>query len=218
MGTSDPEARKPEGEAVIRQTVDVYRQRGFADVAIMNLIDSSFYALPIEQRDALALELGLAERSASDDGYVRFDSNVMENSWFEPDTGRRIQHKGILSYSKTATSCFKNGTPWKDCTLNYHPVSGCFLEGEVLKECKRISHIISTSGYDSIKGADGVKCWNYEKGPGLMLPSVSASESQIDLANAVPVTSEPGVVGRTTNVLNRHVCRAAFGDPPLDTW
>jgi hypothetical protein len=215
--TSAQEVQKLDGEAVIRQTVDVYRQRGFADVAIMNLIDSAFYELPKEQREILALELGLAKRHAADDEYVEFDNNLMENSWFEPDTGRRIPHTDILSYSKSATSCFKNGTPWKDCTLNYHPVEGCFLEGEILKECKRVSRIISTSGYESIKGADGVKCWNYEKGPGLILPSEVEEKSQISLAGAVRVAVKPpGVVGRTTNTLNRPVCWQAFGNPPSD--
>lgn len=211
-------------ESQIRQAHAVYKSRGFADEAIASLIANSdaYRSMTEETSGALFVELGLAERGVNTDynpplEYVEPDITTMVYTAFEPDTGAPIGRADPAAYAARATSCFANGSPWRDCTLNYHPVDGCFLEGAVLQECKRVSRALSGNG--RVQPADGEKCWNYAKGPAINLPYQAETRSQIRLAQATApaatLASAPAPrAPARANTLNRPVCTSAFSNGP----
>jgi len=207
-------------ESLVRQAHSVYKSRGFSDAATASLISTSdiFWTIPEEKADQLFHELGLAERRVDDfysppREYFDRDTTVMVYSQFEPDTGTPIDRNDMVGYASRAASCFANGKPWKDCKLNYHPVDGCFLEGKVLQECKRVSRIMSSGG--RLRGGDGEICWNYAKGPAVHLPYQAETRSQIQLAQVSPRTPKPTASAPVrVNVLNRPVCTSAFSNGP----
>lgn len=211
-------------ESQIRQAHAIYKSRGFADEAIASLIAKSeaYNRMEGEKASALYEELGLAERGVNDfynppREFVDPKITEMIYTEFEPDTGAPIAGADPAAYAARATSCFANGTPWRDCTLNYHPVDGCFLEGEVLRECKRVSR--AKSGRGTIQPADGEKCWNYAKGPAINLPYQAETRSQIQLAqasvpSATPASAPAPRAPARVNTLNRPVCTSAFSNGP----
>jgi len=211
-----------DAEALVRQAHAVYKSRGFSDAAAASLITNSdvFWTLSEEDANLLFAELGLADRGVDDFynpplEYYDRDTTVMVYTKFEPDTGTQIDRSDMVGYASRATTCFAGGEPWKDCKLNYHPIGGCFLEGEVLQECKRVSRIMSAGG--TLQGADGEVCWNYAKGPALLLPSQAGTQSQIQLTQAVAEAPTPAAGGASAsvnrNVLNRPVCTSASMGP-----
>lgn len=222
METQSGAVSRGDVEGLVRQAHAVYKSRGFSDAATASLISNSdvFWTLPEEEANLLFAELGLAERGVNDFytpplEYYDRDTTVMVYTNFEPDTGTQIDRNDMVGYASRATSCFAGGEPWKDCKLNYHPIGGCFLEGEVLQECKRVSRIMSAGG--ALQGADGEVCWNYPKGPALLLPSQTETQSQIQLTQAVAEAPTP-TAGRSSasvnrNVLNRPVCTSASMGP-----
>jgi hypothetical protein len=212
-----------DAEGLVRQAHAVYKSRGFSDAATASLISNSdaFWTLPEEEANLLLHELGLAERGVNDFynpplEYYDRDTTDMVYSKFEPDTGAPIDRSDMVGYASRAASCFAGGEPWKDCTLNYHPVDGCFLEGKVLQECKRVSRIMSSGG--ALQGGDGEKCWNYAKGPAVHLPYQAETQSQIQLAQVAAATPTPTASTQSApvrvNALNRPVCTSAFSNGP----
>ena len=211
-------------ESQIRQAHAVYKSRGFANDAIASLIANSdaYRSMSEEESGDLFVELGLAERGVNDFynpplEYTEPYITEMVYTEFEPDTGLPVGGTDPAAYAARATSCFANGTPWRDCTLNYHPVDGCFLEGEVLRECKRVSR--AKSGRGTIQPADGEKCWNYAKGPAINLPYQAETRSQIQLAQAAAPVATPASAPAPraparVNTLNRPVCTSAFSNGP----
>lgn len=204
-------------ESQIRQAHAVYKSRGFSDEATASLIAKSdaYKSMSEEESGNLFVELGLAERRVNADynpplEYIEPDVTTMVYTDFEPDTGAPVDRSDPVAYAARATSCFANGSPWRDCTLNYHPVDGCFLEGEVLRECKRVSRALSGNG--ALQPADGEKCWNYAKGPAINLPYQAETRSQIRLAQATVPVSAPAPA--RVNTLNRPVCTSAFSNGP----
>ena len=172
----------PSSGTATRDTASDYRlageileQRGFSGVAIMSLLQGQIFDAPgisNASRDALQQELEAKYGEA----------NQMVYSEFEPDTGRKIPTTNIAEYAKVASPCLKNGQPWRDCRLNYQPVDGCFLEGEPLRFCRAEARGLNTRGLTSAGSPS--QCWNYEKGPGVMLPYQAETKSEIDLAKA----------------------------------
>ncbi|MFT5796913.1 MAG: hypothetical protein ACI84R_000968 [Candidatus Azotimanducaceae bacterium] len=212
--TTTPVVQKVDAEAIIQEAAAIYKSRGFNQTAIANLVvyNELFFALPEARQKLLRAELDKGDAA-----------NTMLYTRFEPDTGRSvaggIANLDLITYAKTATSCFAKGQPWRDCDLNYHPIDGCFLEGAVLKECKRVSKM-RTNGQrlDNPQG-DGVKCWNYEKGPTVSLPYQAQTKSQLKLvktASAPAATANKTVRAAVTrvNTLNRPVCTSAYSTGP----
>ena len=222
METQSGSVSQGDVEALIRQAHAVYKSRGFSDAATASLISNSdaFWTLSEEDANLVFAELGLAERGVNDFynpplEYYERDTTVMVYTNFEPDTGTEIDRSDMVGYASRATTCFAGGEPWKDCKLNYHPIGGCFLQGNVLQECKRVSRIMSTGG--ELQGADGEVCWNYPKGPALLLPSQADTQSQIQLTQATveapkPTTGSPSAAV-SRNILNRPVCTSASMGP-----
>lgn len=221
LETTTGSVTRDSAESQIRQAHAVYKSRGFTDEAAASLIANStaYSTMPEEEVETLFVELGLAEKRVDDEiydpplEYVDMKITTMVYSNFEPDTGAPIGAADAVEYAARATSCFAGGEPWRDCTLNYHPVDGCFLEGAVLQECKRVSRAMSGRG--TLKPADGEKCWNYAKGPSINLPYQAQTQSQIRLAQASAPAAAP--VAQTpvrVNTWNRPVCTSAFSNGP----
>jgi hypothetical protein len=199
VNAGDPTVSKADQEARQYQAAEVLRSRGFVDQTIYDLV--WFWS---DKRN--------------DDAFEGHESyTTLSNMRYDTETGLLIEHRNPLNFARTISTCVASGNPWRDCELNYHPVGGCFLEGEVGEKFKRASGIMSKygSGTDEFNDAQFRGGWNYEKGPGLMLPDSVQMESQIDLANAVPVkkqvltkSSISNTAGRV-NPLNRPACFSA---------
>lgn len=163
-------------DADFKAAANILEQRGFSDVAIMSILQGKVF-------EVQGVSDGLFEELQAQYG----EPNQMVYTEFEPDTGRKIPASNLANYARTASACLKNGRPWRDCQLNYQPVDGCFLEGEPLRFCKTEARKLDAEGL--LPGGNPSQCWNYEKGPGVMLPYQAETKSEIDLAKAKVVNT-----------------------------
>lgn len=203
-------------EAQSREAVAILEERGFSGSAIVTLTFMFYLSESGEKGWKLQKEFERKYRSKP---------GLMLNMKFEPDTGRQITVTDMVTYASGASSCLAEAEPWRDCELNYHPVDGCRLEGGPLKICKNLSQqlsritgigsrpypdYITETEYSAITdlGLDLEMCWDYPKGPGLILPSEAETQSQIELANATPIGLSPKAAGQSAS--SRPLCATAY--------
>lgn len=144
------------------------------------------------------------------------------NISYDPQTGTKIYNLGnneSIGAGRDGTPCIANGIPWLDCTLNYHPVDGCYLTKPQRNTCRQgpFAQLI-----DGLTG----NCWSFPKGPGIQLPFQQAATSQFDLTNvelikakadttkAQRATATETQIESKGNFLNRPVCESAFAYGP----
>ncbi|MDA7430497.1 hypothetical protein PGB28_18710 [Primorskyibacter aestuariivivens] len=202
-------------DADFKAAAAILDERGFADVAIMSILQGKIF-------EVQGVSDGLLAELQAQYG----EPNQMVYSEFEPDTGRQIPSSNLAAYARSASPCLKNGRPWRDCQLNYQPVDGCFLEAEPLRFCKTEARKLDGNGL--LPGGTPSQCWNYEKGPGVMLPYQAETKSEIDLAKvkvvkaaapapAATPASEAKPKPRQTrvNTMGRPSCKHGYANGPV---
>ncbi|MCB1383934.1 MAG: hypothetical protein KDJ73_13620 [Notoacmeibacter sp.] len=207
------------------QAVKILQDRGFSKYAILAVLQGK--AFDIYGRDENGFPV-----SVLNDYQARFgvqDASVMVYSEYGPDTGQFILKKSLTEIARTVDQCMAKNRPWRDCTLNYHPVDGCYLTPAQRQECIRVGNMwakVQTSGEFNIPMADMSVCWNYEKGPGIMLPDQKPAKSQVKLSQAkrvdaiIAASSKQHVKKKVKpepsgNVLGRPVCESANSVGPV---
>lgn len=211
LGTSSGRS----ADADFKVAANILEQRGFSNVAIMSIMQGKIFEVQ-DVSDRLLAELQAQYG----------EPNQMVYSEFEPDTGRKIPTSNLADYARTASPCLKNGRPWRDCQLNYQPVDGCFLEAEPLRFCKIEARKLDAKGL--LPGGTPSQCWNYAKGPGVILPYQAETKSEIDLAKAKVVKTSPAAPAATpapatkpeprqtrVNAMGRPVCKHGYANGPV---
>ena len=144
------------------------------------------------------------------------------NIAYDPETGKKIYNLGnnkSIGTGRNGTRCIADGIPWLDCTLNYHPVDGCYLTEPQRNICRQ-------GPFDQLVAGITGNCWSFEKGPGIQLPFQRAPTSAFDLTKVevVKARSDTTIAQRVTasatqirsgdNFLKRPVCESAFAWGP----
>ncbi|MEP4179572.1 MAG: hypothetical protein ABJL94_09160 [Rhizobiaceae bacterium] len=189
----------------------ILKDRGFSASARISVLQGGLFAMYTKAGDPWGARAGRwgQENVLLIDQFkyrYRAQAGVVVYTEFSPDTGRKITGNTFTELAKNVSTCFKNSTPWRDCKMNYHPVDGCFLTKKQSATCAKGP----SSDWRS-------QCWNYEKGPGIILPFQATSKSQIKLSKAKvlkpsAVTQKPKKP--VINPLGRPVCQHAYANGP----
>ena len=186
-------AKAPISQSQINQAERILKQRGFNKYAIVALLHGHIFTLthrinentPFKQRMNLIRQAENWVEALRKKHGVESPSVILYTR-YEPDTGRNLEPLNLLDFARTITLCMANNRPWRDCTLNYHPIDGCFLNQQQRRQCvaagKGWARYQSTGEWGNLNPEI---CWNYAKGPGIILPYQAKVKSQINLAKAV---------------------------------
>jgi hypothetical protein len=217
----------------------ILKKRGFSKYAIVALLHGQIYRITHNFTKSMSFEKGavyqkragifvgnLAKRHGLE------NPSVMVYTQYEPDTGRKLAIMGMVAFAKTVSQCMSNNRPWRDCTMNYHPIDGCYLKNSQRKKCviagNAWAHYQTTDEWGKLNKYSN-HCWNYEKGPGIILPYQTKLKSQIDLTKVVRHEKKQVIQSlkkakstpqkkfretKTNNFLRRPVCRTTVSQGP----
>ena len=230
-------AQPPVSESQLLKAEKILAKRGFSKYAIVGLLHGHVFRLTYRHTEKMKFEEqapfvsnteSLVEKLRKRYGVE--SPSVILYSEYEPDTGRAFKHLSLLDFAKTVTSCMARNRPWRDCVLNYHPIDGCFLTPAQRRQCFAAGNgwgrYQSTGEWGDLNPE---MCWNYAKGPGIILPYQTKVKSQIDLAKAVRLeqdevaqslkssheaTGVKRLLSRPPNFLGRPRCQSALSQGP----
>ncbi|MCB1419534.1 MAG: hypothetical protein KDJ74_11265 [Notoacmeibacter sp.] len=205
--------------------VKILQDRGFSKYAILAVLQGKAFDIYGRSEDGFPVSI-LDEYQAR---YGVQDASVMVYTEYGPSSGQFILKKSLVEIARTVDQCMAKNRPWRDCTLNYHPVDGCYLTPAQRKECIRVGNLwakAQSTGEFNISMQDLEVCWNYAKGPGLMLPDQKPAKSQVKLSQAQRVDAIVAASAKkhvqkkvkpekTGNVLGRPVCLGAGSVGPV---
>ncbi len=131
-------------------------------------------------------------------GYYDLNYNV--------ETGWGLDTKSATRLAKSIPSCYRRGTPWKDCKLRYHQIEGCYLTPQYRKACALggPQHMIKQRYPQEGHGGYDLACWQAPKGDLPIVP-VKAIKSRISLKTARRLDAEQKK-SELGNYLKREVC------------
>ena len=206
------------------QAVKILQDRGFSKYAIIAVLQGKAFDIYGRSENGFPVSI-LNDYQAR---YGVENASVMVYTEYGPSTGQFILKKSLVEIARTVDQCMAKNRPWRDCTLNYHPVDGCYLTPAQRKECIRVGNMwakVQSTGEFNIPMQDMEVCWNYIKGPGLMLPDQQPAKSQVKLSQAKRVdaiikATEKRVKPvakpeKTGNFLGRPVCPDAYTVGPV---
>lgn len=205
--------------------VKILQDRGFSKYAILAVLEGK--AFDIYGRSEGGFPVSVLTEYQERTGVQ--SASVMVYTEYGPSSGQFILKKSLVEIARTVDQCMAKNRPWRDCTLNYHPVDGCYLTPAQRKECVRVGNMwakVQTSGEFNIPQQDMEVCWNYAKGPGIMLPDQKPAKSQVKLSQAQRVDAIVAASAKqhakkkvkpepTGNVLGRPVCESASSVGPV---